>query len=184
MNILIDAILVLIFGWSIFSYMKNGFIKSLIDAGTFFVSFALACLLASPIGTAISNGEMYEGISSAVGNNIGSVSEGVIESTSLIACKVIAFISVFILTFVIISIVSVILQRILEIPLLREIDKIAGLVLGIVVGLLKAFVISSFIEMILNFGIVKNGAEIAQKTLIFKWIASTDIVSFFVNVVK
>ena len=165
MHILIDVALVLIFGWSVYSYVKNGLIKSLINAGKFLISFILACVLVNPIGNAIVAARNLE------------------DTGSQLACKAITFVGVFLISLILISILGVILQKVTKLPVLHQVDKIAGLALGIVVGFLKVFAISSIFKMILNFGIVKNGAEIAAKTVIFEWLANTNIIKNFVDMI-
>ena len=165
MHILIDVALVLIFGWSVYSYVKNGLIKSLINAGKFLISFILACVLVKPIGNAI-----------ASARNLS-------DTASQIACKAITFVGIFLISLILVSILGTLLQKVAKLPVLHQVDKIAGLALGIVVGFLKVFVLSSIFKMILNFGIVKNGAEIAANTVIFEWLANTNIITNFVKMI-
>ena len=59
MSVAIDLILLLILAWTVFSYTKNGFVKSAVKAGRFIASVVLACALTSVVGGVFADSDIY-----------------------------------------------------------------------------------------------------------------------------
>ena len=184
MNVIIDLILILVAGLTVFTYVRNGFVRSVISAGRFYVSFALACFFASSLGNALAGTGFYSWIENIVRSNIKNASESAVSATSDLACKAVAFILIFIFSNILIGVLGHFICKVFELPVLKQIDKVGGICLGIVCGVLNLFAVSAIIGLLINVGIIGGGEELAESTFLFKLISKIDVTSLLLNILR
>ena len=95
--------------------------------------------------------------------------------------KIIAFIVIFVLSMIACVFLSFTMDKIFNLPVLREINKLFGLALGVVCGFLYAMVSVTVITWILDLLSLNNpeiSAEImSEKTVIYSVLSKIDIIS-------
>ena len=162
MSIVLDLIILLVIGITIFMAMKNGFVKTVLNS----MSFIIAAILSIFIAPAFSNVFRVAGENSAV-------------STYLI---------VFIVLWLIIRVITILLNKVIsKIPILRTANKIAGLILGIVLALFRVFALCTCIDGVLKIGeLLKisflSGISV-EKTILFEFFSNINLVKILVELI-
>ena len=125
---------------------------------------------------------MYQvGVYHAVEN---FVAKNNIVMNAVTLCSILAFLLVFFASGIIISIISVILDKLFHLPLLKQVNTMAGLFLGVLIGSFNFLMIASLIGIVLEMNVINDSAAVAESTVIFKAISEIDLVSFFVNMLN
>ncbi len=218
MNFVIDIILLLILGISIFRCYKDGFIKSLFSFCKFAVSLILAFALASTVGAAISENIVYDPTYEMVHSKVESVADGLGEKAeasellaklpdsltnmieeegenklitdevisdiaeniakplSTVISNVAAFIIIFIASMLLLWLAMIILDKFFTLPILHQFNKLFGIILGSVSGVIKVVVACAVITGVLNLLCV-NSPELSpevmnEKTIIYGFVNS------------
>ena len=124
-----------------------------------------------------------ETISDKLGSTMGSAEESIrsfsqlaAEPISRLISNLVAYAAVFAASFIVLFIVFKILQGLFELPGLNMINRI----LGIVIGLLSAFIILGALTLVLSLviGIIGDAnklSELAASSYVFKWMLNIDI---------
>lgn len=116
-------------------------------------------------------------------SNIQKLSENISLRISKIVSNIIAFICIFIIAMLALKIAMNALDAICTLPVLKQINKFLGLLLGFVFGFFQAILACSLISAILNIICVSYpnySLEVMnEKTLIFSFINSLDIWQLF-----
>ena len=128
MNVLIDIILISVFIYFVIKYFKAGLLVTLLSIWKPFASLLLALML----------GNTFSGLIFRFLDNGVSLSEWVSRIISLI----IAYSFVFVVSYVMISIIISLIADV-KMPVISQIDRSLGAVLGIFVGLALVSVIST-----------------------------------------
>lgn len=101
---------------------------------------------------------------------------------NIIGNRILAFIIIFVLSIIACSFLSFIIDKLFKLPVLKEINKICGLLLGAVCGFLYMLVSYSIITLILNLISIKfpelSAVTMMEKTLIYSLLSRIDLISF------
>ena len=187
-NILIDIILLAVPVWTVISYTKNGFVRSILRSGRFVMSVIIACLMAPTVGNYMAGSSVYDGVKSFVnenlGDSLGNIDASGIDALAVLVCKVIAFVAIFFAANILINLLAFILDKLFRLPILKQVNTFAGFCFGVALGIVNLFVISSVISLMLNYGIISGGATIAENTVVYKFIAEIDLASVFIFILN
>lgn len=174
--------------WTVISYTKNGFVRSILRSGRFIISAIIACITAPTVGDHMVGSSVYDGVKRFVNENIGNFSGNIdasgIDALAVLVCKVIAFVAIFFAANILITLLAFILDKIFKLPLLKQVNTLAGFCFGAVLGIVNLFVISSVIGLMLDYGIISGGATIAEDTVVYKFIAGIDLTSVLVGILN
>lgn len=144
MSMLLDVIVLAVLALTVFAYAQKGFAKSLLDFFGFILSLIFAFLaipllmpyLEGPITNAISG---YDGSSGSLSDLLGT------DFTAHLIAKVMSFTILFLLITVAVRIASWLIDKIFRLPVLKQANKLLGLLLGLVLGLFYAQLLSIFL---------------------------------------
>lgn len=108
-----------------------------------------------------------------------------VQPMSDLCSRIIAFVIIFVLALVAIKILVWLLDFIVELPILRQINKAGGIVLGVLNGLFFVFMIAGILNMSLGY-IMKDKtsdeiAQITEKTVIYKNLNSINPINMIFN---
>lgn len=161
MSIAVDVMLIIIFALEILLGWKKGLTGVLLGIARIAVSFGVAILLGPSIGGAIGEG--------------GALS------------RVLGYIVVFIITYAVSTVVILLLKSV-KIPLLDRLDKILGLLIGAVLGILTVSLICVPLQSLLS-AITRisgnNGfIDVYNNSHVFKFVNESNIFGFIRDVLK
>jgi len=180
MKYAIDLIILLVPLITIIIYAKKGLVRSIFKVGGTILSFVSAWYFAPKVVDYMIEIGLYESIMKAVAEKTDLL---VLQTTNTI-CNVIAFVAVFLATKIVMMILAGILDKVCKLPVLKSINTIGGLILGIVAGVINFFIVSSLIGMVLDFGIIEDGAAIVEETVIYKFISDIDFFAIVLDMIK
>ncbi len=143
MSMLLDIIVLAVLAICIVIYTKRGFMKSLLNFIGFFVALVCAYLaqpvlapaLEGPIGRTLAG---YDGSDGTLSEMLGS------DITASIIASVVAFAILFILFSVAVKLVAWFVDRVFRLPVLKQANKLLGLILGLLIGLFYAQLLAIF----------------------------------------
>ena len=162
MSIFLDIIILIVIGITIFTALKNGFVKTVLNA----LSFVAAAVLSIFIAPLFKNILYFNGEYSAV-------------STYLI---------VFIALWLIIRLATLLLNKVIsKIPLIRTANKVAGLILGIILAFFRVFALCTCVEGILKIGKLLrigflSGISI-EETILFEFFSKINLIKILVELI-
>ncbi len=161
MAIFFDVLLVALLVFSCVRHFRLGLACSVLSAGRLVFSLIIASLLCRPVGMLIFN-------------------LGVPEFFSGIVAFVLLFVAVMIASSFIIGLLSKI-----KIPIITKFDKLLGLVLGIILGMLTVSVIStalySVLELLVLFDAESTAMSVYEESYVFKFIYDLKLFDFIRN---
>lgn len=193
----LDIILIAFLGLSVFLGFRKGLISKIIGIAGFGIAILMALMLQSsvvkfmnntlPVGKQI-NDTVYENVNNIVKENktdndfyneILKVIQGTTEqekeakirelsnSITDFILRGISFIGVFILTYIIVLILGVMLNGIFSLPILNSVNKLGGMGIGFVLGLLQIWIILAIISFLspMDF-MLKTNELISSSTLV------------------
>ncbi len=171
MAVIIDVIFVVIFVFSVIRHYSLGLTCSILGAGKLLFSLLVAAILRRPLASLL----MIAFDGSALSGRGAEVMSGVI-----------AFITVFLTVFILSGFIIRMLSRI-RIPLITRIDKLLGLVLGAVIGILSvsalATVLYSVIEIITFIDAESTALAIYYDSYVFRSVYELRIFEFIRNMI-
>ena len=127
MSVLIDVIIIAVFLFPVFKYWHKGLMQAILGVGKFFAAIIAAVILGRPIALLVNNIFSLEWMSA-----------------------ILAYIAVFLIALLVFSILCHSLKSI-KIPILSTLDKILGLCLGIVIGVLSAATVATVGHSVFDF---------------------------------
>ena len=166
MNMLVDAIFVVIFLYFAIKFYKIGIFGTVLGIGRLLFSFVVSFF----VGEYFSRYIVFK-----------IISERVDEPTASILSVVISYVLVFIAAFAISSIVIVSVKR-LETPLVCTIDRSLGLIFGLALGLCVTSLIStalySALEVISSVSRSSGALNVYNDSSVFKFVFNLDFLNF------
>ncbi len=171
MNMLVDAIFVVIFVYFAIKFYKIGIFGTVLGVGRLLLSFVASFLLGKYVFEYIVSGIMSEWFG---------------EPLASILSTVISYALVFITAFAISSIVIVSVKR-LETPLFCRIDRSLGLLFGLALGLCVTSVISTALYSALDLlSSVSRSADVLRvynDSAVFKFVYDLNFLNFVRNLI-
>ncbi len=171
MNMLVDAIFVVIFVYFAIKFYKIGIFGTLLGVGRLLLSSVASFLLGKYVCEYIV---------------IGIMSEWVGGPMAAILSTVISYALVFMAAFAISSIVILSVKR-LETPLVYRIDRSLGLIFGLALGLCVTSVIStalySALEVVSSLSRSSDALRVYNDSSVFKFVFDLDFLNFVRNLI-
>lgn len=143
MSMLLDVIVLAVIAISVIVNVKRGFVKSLLNFVGFFVALICAYLaipvlmptLEAPIAEAL---KTYDGSSGSLSDLLS------MNITPEIIAKVLSFMILFMLINIAVKIAAWLIDKFFKLPVLKQANKLLGFILGLIVGLFYAQLLSIF----------------------------------------
>ena len=171
MNIILDIAIILILALSCIIMAKRGFAKAVLSIGANIVTLVLLATLITPVTDAVSR--------TSIGDSIkGSAQEIILESTSDIlpgiadkssdmVLKIVVAIVLFIVLKVVLALLCLLVGTIFKLPVLSQLNTLAGGLAGLINGLLIIYIACAVIS--LDFEWAREIQAAAGDTLVFKF---------------
>lgn len=143
MSMLLDVIVLAVLVICMIIYTKRGFVKSLLNFIGFFVALICAYLaipvLSSALEKPIQNAfDAYDGSGGSLSDLLS------MPITTRIISDVAAFTILFVLFTVAVKLGAMLIDRLFRLPVLKQANKLLGFILGLVIGLFYAQLLSIF----------------------------------------
>ena len=164
---IIDVILILSAVLCIIIYTHKGFVKSVFGLCKYGISLLLSYLLAPLVGNVI-----YENY----------------EMESVFISNAMAYILVFFASLLSISLVALLLDKVCDLPILKQLNKFMGFVLGVLCAAINLVAFCSLISVALHIVEIKypqmSVEMVSQSTVIFGYINDLDIITHLISLLK
>ncbi len=162
MHIVFDLILLLIVGLTVFSALKNGLVKTVINAFSLILT-AILSLLISPIFKSTFDFSHEHG-------------------------EVATYFVVFIISWIIVKIATILLDKIISaLPIIRTINKLGGLVIGVLLGIFRVSVyciaVGGILALASKFGVEFLSGVSIDDTYILKYFYEYNPLYLLINLV-
>lgn len=171
MNMLVDAIFVVIFVYFAIKFYKIGIFGTILGVGRLLLSFVTSFLLGKYVYEYIVFGIMSEWVGRPVAQILGTV---------------VSYVLVFIVAFAVSSIVIVSVKK-LETPLISRIDRSIGLIFGLSLGLCITSVISttlySALDLISSISGSADVLRVYNDSAVFKFVYDLNFLNFVRNLI-
>ena len=166
-NLSIDFFLIVSAIITIIFYTKKGFMRSFLGLSKVFASIVIAYFL-SPFFVSRGDGLKEVGVKS-------------------ILASILSFIIIFIISLIVLSILSFFVAKIADLPILKQLDRVLGFVLGLIRAALNlvviCFIITIVIKVLSIFNPDVSYTEIAGNTLIYGFISRFDFISYLLLII-
>ena len=166
MSFIFDAILAAIIIILSVKHYKQGFTKSILNFGKFFVSIILSVWLGKVIALAFEDSDLFASMPTGLGNMF---------------CGIFGYLIAFALSFIVLTIIINLLCNI-KIPILHKINKLVGLAMGFAIGFFIASALSTVFYTCLELvSSVKNDSAVMNaysNSFVFKFIYELRIFEF------
>lgn len=175
MSMILDVLVLVTVFLCMFIYTKRGFIKGVLGLCGFLIALITASLTKHLLMPTIS-APIEKVLDSAAGGLLSHIFNT--ESTADSIASVIAFALLFVVYLIAIRLLTALLDRICKLPVLRKANHLLGFVLGAVIGLLYAQILSvalfTFSELFLA---VQDfiTAEAFEGSVVAKWMFEHNI---------
>ena len=175
MSMILDVIVIATIILSTVVYTKRGFIKGIFGLLGFLIAM-VAASVTKPFLIPVFSTPIKNVLDGAVGGLLSHIFNT--ESTAESIAGVIAFAVLFVLYLIAVRLLTVLLDRVCKLPILKKANRLLGFVLGLVIGLLYAQIISlvlfTFSELFLAVQEVIT-AEAFEGSVIAKWMFEFNI---------
>lgn len=166
MFVLLDILMVALFAVVAFLGFKRGFVKTVLSSARLLLAILITYLLGSHI-------------SSWVRNTFMEPSESSVENLAADALSVvIGYLLTFLLSFVILAVATWFLGKVLSLPVLKQFDKLLGLVVGLVSGFVVVCLVSTLIWVLLK---AMDDLDTYSKTTILKFFKELNLFKFVIK---
>lgn len=166
MFILLDILVVLLMAVIAFFGFKRGFVKTVLSA----VRLLLAILITYLLGPHIT---------SWVRDTFMEPSEGGAEQLASDALSVVVgYALTFLLSFVILAVILWLLEKVLTLPVLKQCNKLLGLLLGLVCGFAAACLFSTLIWVLLK---ASGELNIYDQTTLLRFFKELNLFKFVIK---
>lgn len=166
MFVLLDILMVALFAVVAFLGFKRGFVKTVLSSARLLLAILITYLLGSHI-------------SSWVRNTFTEPSESGVENLAADALSVvIGYLLTFLLSFVILAVATWFLGKVLSLPVLKQFDKLLGLVVGLVSGFVVVCLVSTLIWVLLK---AMDDLDTYSKTTILKFFKELNLFKFVIK---
>lgn len=166
MFVLLDILMVALFAVVAFLGFKRGFVKTVLSSARLLLAILITYLLGSHI-------------SSWVRNTFMEPSESGVENLAADALSVvIGYLLTFLLSFVILAVATWFLGKVLSLPVLKQFDKLLGLVVGLVSGFVVVCLVSTLIWVLLK---AMDDLDTYSKTTILKFFKELNLFKFVIK---
>ena len=205
MGILIDIIVFCVVLLFAFIGYKQGLLKSLIKFLSFFLAIIIALVLYKPISRIIINNtpideniknvivdkvqlkekENYDGnLQVEIQNRIFNTAETAIDKTSneisIKIVEILTLIVLFLLLRIVLIIITLLTDLIAKLPVIKQANKLGGIVFGFIKGMFLIYIILTVIYLISS--ITKNELNTQiDKTYITKYLYNNNVILMVIN---
>ena len=107
--------------------------------------------------------------------SIASLSESISVKLSTVISNVIAFIIIFVISMILLGIVAFILDKICELPGLRQVNKLLGLAVGTICGILGVLIACAVITALLNIIPGMSVEAMNEKTFMYSFVNNSGL---------
>ena len=210
MSAILDILIVVIIGVTILFAVKNGFVKTVLSAASFLIALVVAFLFVSPVRDAFLESGMAVKVRSAVDESITSFVTGAsaeleekwndwrTENTETLKNELVGYVSepvlravatftAFVLLYLgsvlVLRLAAYLLDKLTDLPILRQANKLLGLVAGVVLALLRVWLFCAVVQLLLpcadtlGLGIVSHIDP--ANTFLFKFFYENNFFSLF-----
>lgn len=185
MSMILDAAVLLLITLVTFFYAKKGIVKVLVGIAGFVISLGVATLFCRPVG-AIIHPFIAEKVDSIDIDNslINKLASAVINSSAV--ATVIAFGIIFIVCVLVCKLVGLLIRGIADLPILSDINHLVGGLLGFVLGLAYAEVLSlvlfCFSEYLIG-SVSWLTAEAYESSIVARWMFEHNIFTYVYHMI-
>ena len=201
MGIIIDGVIVLIILLSVFLGYKKGLVSLGIHLVAFIIALVVAFVLYRPIGSLIINtteiDESLQGVietkleeivdvedeNITVNSLIGNIESSTITETSRGLAMNIIYGATIIILFIILRIalvfISAIANWVAELPILKQVNKVGGIIYGLLRGVLLTYVILLIVSLVITFNPTGKLNETMNETYLAKTMMEYNILNAF-----
>ncbi len=159
MGIIVDICLAALLAWKLFTGYRRGLSGILLGIARIVVSFAVAIIFGPAIGN-------------------------LIDESSVLS-RVLSYIGVFIVAYIACTLIMTLLKQI-KIPLVTQVDKLLGMAVGGVFGLISiAVIVAILYSLLYAISKVSSGSDVMQiyeSSYIFKFINEFNIFGFIKDI--
>lgn len=157
MNVLFDIVLVALFGFMVLRGLIRGFLKTVLSFGRLMITVILTVLLGGRFSGWIGNTFFPD------------------HAMSSVLAAVIGYVLLFIIIYIALTVVIHLVGIITKLPLLRTGDRILGLLVGAVSGLLAVALVSSVLYLILY---LSGDLSAYENSTVFKFVKDMNVFGF------
>ena len=181
MSMILDVLVIATLLICVFLYTKRGFVKGVIGLCGCFIALIAASLTRPYLQPAIE-----ERLSKFLGGNQGGTLSEVLETVlpiGLIA-SMLTFCLLFILFIIVVKIIAFLLDKFCRLPVLKQANRLMGLVLGLIVGLIYAQLLSIFLFTFAELLVASQvwiSAEAFEGSVVARWMFDHNIFRFFLK---
>lgn len=145
----------------------NGFVKTLLSFTGFFLSIIVAAFFTGPVVAILQPTSIYTSITSFFTSNFGFISSLVSSDTVF---KAIVFIALVIIASILVQLLKAFASALNNISLINFVDKLLGVALGIIFGVIAVYVIFYILSLL---------AGVNFLAPVFNSLASSTLAKFF-----
>jgi len=158
--------------------LLNGFVKTLLSFTGFFLSIIVAAFFTGPVVAILQPTSIYTSITSFLANNLGFISSLVSSDTIF---KAIVFIVLVIAASILVKLLKAFANALNNISLINFVDKLLGVALGAVFGVIAVYVIFYILSLLagVNF-LAPVFTDLASSTLA-KFFFENNLIFILVN---
>ncbi len=157
MNVLFDLVLVALFGFMVLRGFLKGFLKTVLGFGRLILTVILTVMLGGMFSRWIGRTFIPD------------------HAMSPVISAIIGYVLLFIITYVALTVVIHLVGIITKLPLIRTGDKLLGLAVGAVSGLVTVTLVASVLYLILY---LTGDMSAYEDSVIFKWVRDINVFGF------
>lgn len=164
-DFIVDIVLVLIFVSVTFAYYKRGFVRSLMSALSWVISIVASRAISGAVITWVAaNTALFQGIEPAVAH-------------------LIMYIILFMVFRMLMTAVCWLINKFFELPLLKQVNKLLGILLGTFSGLVCVVILSMCLQVSANVVYNDKYVDAVNKSAIVKAVSSCESIIANVEIV-
>lgn len=203
MSVVFDLIIIAIIALSIFIGYKQGLLKSLIKIVSFFIAIIVALTLYKPVSRAIINNtsiddniknviverinidnrnedeKQEDSIQNKIQNKVTGTTEVAIDETAnIITIKIIeiaTLLGIFLIVRIVLLIITLITDLVSKLPVIKQANKLGGVIFGIVRGVIIVYTILAVVYLITPL-LKEKTAEDIDKSIITKTLYNNNLI--------
>lgn len=145
-----------------------------IDIETATEKLPLPSFLSEEISTKVD--DTAEESISKISNKIGSQAAGVV-------CSIIAFVIVFIIVMIAMQIIKAALKIVVKLPFLNRVDKIGGIIVGFIEGVLFVLVFLLFVSALSPVGFMQSAVRAIENSTITRFLYESNFVGKIISLI-
>lgn len=166
MFVLLDILTILLFAVIVFLGFKRGFVKTVLSSAHLLLTILITYLLAPPVTSWVRDAF------------VGSPEGGAEELASKALAVMIGYALTFVLSFVILTVVTWLLCKVLTLPVLKQCDKVLGILLGVLSGFVAVCFVSTMIWVLLK---ITGDLDTYSKTTLVRFFKELNLFKFVIK---